>query len=326
MIQSKPPLLAEFLNSLNHSTSLQYKRDLERFIEFTNYVPIESIPMGLCLQYKASMSQLSPNTINRRLNSVRSYYEFLIRYGSMTANPMECVQRAKGAYNPTNGLTNDETNRILSMTANPMHSAVLHCLFYLGLRRSEVCKLCIDDLSTNQTDSTIRIQGKGGKQRVLLIPLIVANAIQVYLSSRAHSIRNTSEPLFVTTKKPKVPLSGTFDNSQHLENASLACASIHNTKRHSKNSTEFEPSPNPLHPQTIAQIFKSACHRANINKRVSPHSARVTAVSNALENGANPVYVQEMGGWSSMNMLLIYDKRRKEIKNCATRMVNYGKV
>ena len=288
MIQTKPPLLDEFLNSLNHSTSLQYKRDLERFIEFANYVPIESIPMALCLQYKASMSQLSPNTVNRRLNSVRSYYEFLIRYGSMTANPMECVQRAKGAYNPTNGLTNDETIRILELTTNPMHSAVLHCLFYLGLRRSEVCKLRIDDLSTNQTDSTIRIQGKGGKQRILPIPSVVFESISKYLTTRT-SIQNTSEPLFITSK---VPLYGTFK---------------------------------PLHPQTIAQIFKSACYRANINKRVSPHSARVTAVSNALENGANPVYVQEMGGWSSMNMLLIYDKRRKEIKNSAVWSVDYGR-
>ena len=288
MIQVNPPLLDEFLNSLGHSTSIQYRRDIERFSEFTNHQPIESIPMALCLQYKASMAELAANTVNRRLNSVRSYFEFLRRYGSLQVNPMTVVNRAKGAFNPTNVLDDDEVNRILETTTNPMHLAVLGCLFYLGLRRSEVCKLRILDMSSSGIHSTLRVQGKGSKQRMLPIPSNLQTMIQNYLYSSRGSIWVVDEPIFIS------------------------------------GLNEGKDQKIPLHSNTITQIFKAACRRAKITKRVSPHSARVTAVSNAIENGANLSYVQQMGGWSTLDMVSIYNRRKEELKNSATYKINYG--
>lgn len=294
MIQLKPPLIDEFLNSLNSSTSSQYRRDLERFIEFTNHAPIESIPIGVCIQYRASMHSYAPNTANRRLNSVRSYFEFLKRYGSLQFNPMDAVQRIPvHRFEPTNGMTDDEACRILAgidreSSAGMLHYAVLSAMLYLGLRRSEVCKLCIDDIQTQDGIGTLRIQGKGGKQRILPIPNSVHEAIQAYMSYARASIRDVREPLFTSSK---------IGNSEKV----------------------------PLHPNTILQIFKSACKKAGITKRVSPHSCRVTAVSNALENGAPLLNVMQMGGWSSLDMVLLYDKRRTDIKNSAVWSVDYSR-
>lgn len=295
MIQTKPPLIDEFLNSLESSTSTQYRRDLERFIEFANYAAIESIPIGICIQYRASMAELAPNTVNRRLNSVRSYFEFLKRYGSLPSNPMDAVQRVPvHRFEPTNGMTDDEVRRILSSIdldseAGRMHYAVLTVMLHLGLRRSEVCKLRIEDISTQDGIETLRIHGKGGKQRILPIPNQVHSAIAMYLLARG-SIRGTREPLFSSSR-----------------------------------ISDFNSEILPLHSQTVAQIFKSACKKAGITKRLSAHSCRVSAISNALTNGASLENVMQMGGWKSLNMVILYDRRMKDIKNSAVWAVDYSR-
>jgi site-specific recombinase XerD len=79
----------------------------------------------------------------------------------------------------------------------------------------------------------------------------------------------------------------------------------------------------PLAKETVNQIFKRYAKKAGLPADVSPHSARATAVSNALENGATVLQVQYMGGWSNMNMVLRYDRRRQEIKNSAVWKVKY---
>ena len=282
----KPKLIDEFLGSQSESTAIQYRRDLERFFEFINYKSIESISIQDCILYKATLVNLAPNTRNRRLNTVKSYLKFNQRYGDLKTNPMECLPSSKiERFNPTQGLSNAEVESILiACKENPMHSAILSMLFYLGLRRSELCKLRIEDLNSDGELSTLRVQGKGGKQRMLPIPSVVSSALQLYLSLARASIREASDPIF-TSNRARI-----------------------------KNS--------PLTPDAILKIFKK--YSSHLNKRISPHSARVTAVSNALENGANPVYVQQMGGWSSMDMILLYDKRRKDLKNSAVFKINYG--
>ena len=77
-----------------------------------------------------------------------------------------------------------------------------------------------------------------------------------------------------------------------------------------------------LHSSTIFRKVKKLAKEAGITKNISPHSLRATAVSNALEQGANPVDVQYMCGWSSVKMVNRYDKRDK-LKNSAVFRINY---
>lgn len=79
-----------------------------------------------------------------------------------------------------------------------------------------------------------------------------------------------------------------------------------------------------IHPNTVAQIFHKYSKLAGLERIATPHVARATCVSNALERGANPVQVQQLGGWTSMEMVLRYDKRRHALKNSAAFVVNYA--
>jgi integrase/recombinase XerD len=82
------------------------------------------------------------------------------------------------------------------------------------------------------------------------------------------------------------------------------------------------PSGNGLHPNSVTKLVKK--YAAQVGLDISPHVARATCVSNALEQGATLVQVQQLGGWSSSDMVLRYDKRRQALHNSAAFKVNYA--
>ncbi len=63
---------------------------------------------------------------------------------------------------------------------------------------------------------------------------------------------------------------------------------------------------------------------AGIQKRVSPHSCRATAISNARDREAPDRAIQEFAGWSSPEMIVRYDKRKTAVEKSAAHMISYG--
>lgn len=82
---------------------------------------------------------------------------------------------------------------------------------------------------------------------------------------------------------------------------------------------------NPIHTNTVRNVLLKYVKLAGITKKISPHSLRVTCVSNAIENGAPLTHVKQMGGWSSLDMVLRYDRSHKILKNSAALKINYKK-
>ena len=166
----------------------------------------------------------------------------------------------------------------------PRHHAGLSFLFYMGLRRGELIGLNVESLDAEKGIPILRILGKGNRPRILPIPEPAFRSLTKYLNTRVYT-RAEGLPLFVST--------------QGNEEKRLA-------------------------PETVRYIVKKYAKLAGLPENISPHSARVTAVSNALENGASVIEVQTMGGWKSIDMVKRYDRSSKQIKNSAIWKINYG--
>lgn len=80
----------------------------------------------------------------------------------------------------------------------------------------------------------------------------------------------------------------------------------------------------PITADRIRHLVDRLAKNTGIDRKVSPHSFRATAVSNALDRGSSPVQVQYMCGWSDMSQISRYDKRRHEIHKSAVWNINYG--
>lgn len=293
------PLLSEFLNTRqSEKTKEAYRSDLVLFKTWLNQrgIPIPELKPADIMLYRAWLvSKYSKLSVNRRLATVKSYIRFCVSNGALERNAAENVNgMPQDDYTATVAASNEEVCSMLQCIdldtdTGLMHSALLHCLFYLGLRREECIQLKVCDLNIDGTTAIVTVNGKGNKRRTLPLPIEVINSIQKYLY--APSIRESiepHEPLFVSTA------------SNRKEIAALS-------------------------PSSIAKIVRTYKTKAGIEKRITPHSARATAVTNALENGASVIQVQAMGGWSSLDMVLRYEKRRTLLKNSAVFAVNYKK-
>jgi integrase len=74
----------------------------------------------------------------------------------------------------------------------------------------------------------------------------------------------------------------------------------------------------------IFYIVTKYAKLAGIAHRVSPHSCRATAISNARDHNVPDRAIQEFAGWSTTNMITRYDKRKSSIEKSAAHAIHYG--
>ena len=80
----------------------------------------------------------------------------------------------------------------------------------------------------------------------------------------------------------------------------------------------------PLDPSAIFYLVKRYAKLAGIQSRISPHSCRATAISNARDHHVPDRAIQEFAGWASPDMITRYDKRRTAVEKSAAHAIKYG--
>jgi integrase len=110
-----------------------------------------------------------------------------------TQSPMDGIPRPKAAARPVHVLTPAEINEVLAACRKPRDLAVIRLMLSSGLRRSEVCRLDIEDVDVKSRTVTVK-RGKGGKARVAVIDDDTAKEVWRMLRDRA---AEPSSPLFL---------------------------------------------------------------------------------------------------------------------------------
>ncbi|MBU6401709.1 MAG: tyrosine recombinase XerC [Verrucomicrobia bacterium] len=142
---------------------------------------------------------LSRAAIQLRFSALRSFYKFLIRRGATTESPIRNLAMPKRAKRLPRFLTVAQMLDLLRAPAaylerHPPRKAVeaarsaclrdlaiLETIYSCGLRVSELCGLTADDLTWNE--ATVRVRGKGKKERLTPIGAPALAAIQAYWRS-----------------------------------------------------------------------------------------------------------------------------------------------
>lgn len=294
-----------FIKEQNSShTKRAYENDL---LDFLNFLKSTAQPMNIhtLVNYRSALevrtsqrtkTPLSRVSINRKIATIKSFLNWLVLNGVIPNNPAKAMKSFRaGRESPTRDISDDMVRRMLEIpsrhsVAGRLHYAIMMVLFHLGLRRAELVDLKTSDLFEQGGIPCIRVRGKGDKERILPLPASVFDAIEDYLVI-SQKKREIDQPLFSPAKNNVTKI---FDK--------------------------------PLHPNAIAYVIQHYASLAGVPYKVSPHSARATAVSNALDHQASHRSVQHMAGWSSPLMVTRYDKRKSDLKNSAVRFVNYDNI
>jgi integrase/recombinase XerC len=176
-------------------TLRSYATDL---IEFTRFLADEQIG-GLgdadtraVRAYLARLHQrrLSKATIARKLAAVRSCFRFLARRGALEVNPARQVRSPRLGRRLPSFLPKDEATQLLDAgpaagTAGLRDRALVELLYASGLRVAECCGLDVEDLDEGRR--TVRVVGKGDKERVVPVGETALEALAAYLAMRGRA-------------------------------------------------------------------------------------------------------------------------------------------
>jgi integrase/recombinase XerC len=149
---------------------------------------------------------LQPASVARKLAALRSWLRFLVRRGVLAGNPAAEVRGPRLGRKLAAFLPIDESQALLDGGSAPARDrAVLELLYASGLRVSELAGLDLDDVDFARR--TVRVLGKGGKEREVPFGARAAVALDAYLRARGHD----GGPLFRGRRTGRLGIRSIFE-------------------------------------------------------------------------------------------------------------------
>ncbi len=189
-------------NASSH-TLLNYRLDLLRGRQFFQQ-PWEQVDHLAIRRYLAHLKQasLAKRTVARRLASLRSFFRFLCRDGLLKDNPAVAVSTPKLERRLPVFLTEQEVAQLLEASSDCgpwtlRDRAILETLYSTGIRVSELVGISMDDL--DMIGGSIRVMGKGKRERLAPIGDRALQVIQAYLHERPQAMAG-NRALFVNRR------------------------------------------------------------------------------------------------------------------------------
>jgi integrase/recombinase XerC len=253
--------ISYFMN--NRALSVTYDADDQ---DTERELNVENIGNLIIRGYLGQLHQqeLKKTSIARKLSSIRSFFKFLEKHGVISENPTESVLTPKQEKPIPNYLSVDDMFRLLdSVQPDDMtgkrNRAILETLYSTGIRVSELVGLNVSDV--NFSGKTIRVTGKGNKERIVPIGGVALAAIQNYRDGlhQARIAATQHGPLFLNKNKGR------------------------------------------LTTRSVARILDAAARQAGIAVPVAPHDLRHSFATHMLDAGLDLRMVQELLGHKQLS-------------------------
>jgi integrase/recombinase XerC len=194
-------------------TCVAYRSDLEQCCAYLKEAHgIEGVAHVSHRHIRAWMAQLlkegrSARTIRRKLSAVQSFFAYELLRGNVLQNPAKRLQAPKPARKLPVAVSSAELAglfaRLPAIVPNDFSACrdrlLLEILYGCGLRRSEVVALRMQDVDVQQ--QRLRVEGKGGKTRLIPFGPTLKEALQCYLLAKIDIFPdNQSDCLLLTDK------------------------------------------------------------------------------------------------------------------------------
>lgn len=223
--------------------------------------------------YAAAISelQLARATVARRLSAVRGLYDYLQRLDEVTQNPAELLPSPRRDGKLPRVLDSDQVRRLLEAipASDPLEirdRAMLELAYSSGLRCAEVVGMNVD--AVDYETETVRVLGKGRKERVVPVGEPARNALERYVAAgRPALIAGLGEPALFVSRRGK-----------------------------------------RLSPSDVRRRLVRWMREAAVAGSISPHVLRHSFATHLLEGGADLRTIQELLGHASVSTTQVYTR------------------
>jgi integrase/recombinase XerC len=234
------------------------------------------------------------STTARKLATLRSFYKFLIRKGTVSINPLATIRTPKQEKRLPKCLDLEQVQKLLEAPGDAdllsaRDKAMLEVLYSSGIRVSELVELKMEDIDL--TEGVLRVTGKGRKDRLTPIGSQAIKAVQKYLEMRQQ------DPRF------------------HMEGSTRDFLNKHGEA---------------LSTRSVRRKLDKYLVQAGLDPGISPHTLRHSFATHLLNNGADLRSVQELLGHQSLSTTQIYThlttSRVKEAYDAAHPRADVGTI
>ncbi|MEO1527074.1 MAG: tyrosine-type recombinase/integrase [Planctomycetota bacterium] len=239
-------------------------------------------------------------TVARKLTSIRSFFSYLQSHGYRGANP------AHPHFVNTPPVSTEGTTptiapeRMVSLLGVPdtmqpegiRDKAILAVFAYMALRVEELTTLSVKKIVVNGEHTTLHIKGKGKQDRVGVIPPVAAKAVREWLSV-ANIGEDRDGPLFRPTLSPR---------GRGLDGFKRKSLTI----------------------RAVQKLVKKYCLEVGIDEKVSVHSLRVTAATEAHKAGVPLGQIQHWLGHKDPRTTQRYIREGENLDQSPAYMIRYG--
>ncbi len=195
----------EFERRLSPLTCKHYQRDLKALAKYCEKYEVsgwkqlddEHVRAFAAACYRKG---LSASSIQRCLSAARTFYRYLLREKYVKKNPVVAVSAPKSGKRLPGNLDADRMAKLLEIHGEgpivARDRAILELLYSSGLRLAELTGLDMGDVDL--ADQTVRVTGKGRKERIVPVGRHARQAISDWLRLRAEFAEGEGRALFIS--------------------------------------------------------------------------------------------------------------------------------
>lgn len=273
-----------------------YKHDLDWLLGYLEQEGLDPLSVKLeDLEHFAAMlsdHDISAKSQARILSGARAFYRYLVLDGYLDVDPTELLESPHLPQHLPEYLSTEEVDALensIDLTSNEGHRnrAIIEVFFSCGLRVSELTNLKLSDLFLPQ--GFIRVNGKGGKQRLVPISERAIHELKLWFDDRRQMNIKPGEEDYVFLNR----------RGHHLTRT------------------------------MILIMVKRQAEAAGIKKTISPHTLRHSFATALLKGGADLRIIQELLGHADLGTTEIYthmddESLRQEILLHHPRNIKHG--
>jgi site-specific recombinase XerD len=176
--------------NLSNNTLIAYRADIAQFISWVESTDVsitraDQVTRNTITDYLAHLAGLGFTGVTRarKLAAIRELFRYLVAEEILAVSPTVSIGIPKKERKQRVYLRPDEFIKMLSAAGgNPRDFAILQLFLQTGIRVSELVNLRLDDVDL--AGRTVRITGKGNKQRELVLEKKATQALTSYVQSR----------------------------------------------------------------------------------------------------------------------------------------------
>ena len=263
--------------SYSPHTIKAYETDLIQFSQFvkeysgTGFFNVSSVDKKTVQHFVGFLTEkdLSPKSTGRKLASIKSFFRYLLKYAHVESNPASAVKAPKQHATLPKFLQKEVLEQILSYSDKDdwqlkRDKTILELLYSTGIRLSELVAIDLGDVLIDQ--KTVKVFGKGGKERIVPFGGKAAEALGFYFKERNIHVQKDLDdnPLFISKQGLRIS------------------------------------------PRTVQSRLKKLFDSVAAGSGFTPHLMRHTFATHLLNHGADIRAVKELLGHASLSSTQIY--------------------